>query len=168
MKPIVAVDTDVLILLLSGDRELSDRDRQRRSFSEQHLERLQKEHVGFAVPSPVLAELTAKRPGRAVLQAIAGLMGATRIVPLNADGAIVAGDIISRVLSGRPAGADRVRVKFDQLVAAVAHHVGARYLLTANAADMQTALRAISSGVVVLDASQAPVGETMRLPGVLP
>ncbi len=166
-KPVVAIDSDVLILLLSADKELNAVDLQRRGFAEQHLDRLRKERAGIVVPAPVLAEISAKRPGGVVLQAIGEVLGVTRVAPLNADAAIVAGDIIGRTIASRPTGADRVRVKFDRLIAAVAHHVGARYLLTGNAADMTVALNAISSGVIVLDASTAPLGETMRLPGII-
>ena len=157
--PLCAVDTDVLVLLLSAEKDLNEDHRRRRGYAEQHVELLLKQKARFTVPSPVLTELTAKRPGAVVLDALADVLGSTRISPLNADAAIVAGEIISKSLASRKADIDRVRVKFDNLIAAVSHHVGAKYLLTGNPRDMSVALTAISSGVVVVDATEQPRGQ---------
>lgn len=158
-KLLASVDTDVIALLLSSDRSLTKEDLQRRTFAEQHMTDLRKQGVRPIIAAPVLAELTAKRPGIPVLEEIARVVGAVRVATLNADAAMVAGEILAKMLPQRAAGSDRVRVKFDCLIAAVSHHVGARYLVTGNIKDMAAALSAISSGTMALDATSAPVGQ---------
>lgn len=164
-KSLAVVDTDVLALLLSADADLDDDHKKRRAHAEQHVERLvRKERVKFGIPAPVMTELIAKRPGETVLSAIADIMGKTRILALNSDAAIAAGEMMAHRLkrqmaekkagdsSTKSASFDKVRVKFDILIAGIAHRAGAKYLLTGNPRDYKAALADISSGVEVIDA----------------
>ena len=71
---------------------------------------------------------------------------------------------ISRMALQSRAGRERGAVKFDSLIAAIAHRIGARWLLTANGGDMRSALAVIKSPVeVVVADEQPPTGQQVML-----
>jgi len=58
----------------------------------------------------------------------------------------------------------RGAVKFDTLVAATAHSVGAKYILTHNERDFRSPLSVVSSPVEVIDATTGRPGQQLKLP----
>lgn len=63
---------------------------------------------------------------------------------------------MTRVLLKQRQGRERGAVKFDALIAAIAHNIGAKYLVTSNVDDLSKCLRAINSTVQILMATAPP------------
>jgi hypothetical protein len=55
-------------------------------------------------------------------------------------------------------------VKFDTLIAATAHVYGAKYLLSANERDFESALKIVRSAVEVIDAKNRRAGIQSVIP----
>jgi hypothetical protein len=173
---LAALDTDVLTVLVSPVKALSESDKKLRDSAERHIENLAKKRVAFVIPAPVLAELSAKTDGAALLEEIAQVLKGSRVEALTADAAVLAGRMIAHRLRERKAAQaavgirpipSRVLVKFDPLISAVAHAAGAQYLLTGNPDDHASALKAIESGVVVIDARLPLQGEQTVMKAML-
>jgi predicted nucleic acid-binding protein len=157
-RPFAALDTDVIRISLDNTNadpgvEL------RRSFIELELERLEKQGALWVVPAPVVAELSSGGPADAILE-IAKVLGGVRVQPLDEEAARIAGRITAATLRNRAGGAgERGAVKFDALIFAIAHQMGARWLLTGNRRDYEPYARAISSPVEIVRATEPPRGQ---------
>lgn len=154
IRPIAVLDTNVFFDLL--DTTGTPAAEQRRGFAELTIERLKNENVRFVVPSPVIAELAGEGPGSDVVREVARtLIGKLRIEVLDEDAADEAG-AMSRVLLKQREGRERGAIKYDALIAAIAHNIGAKYLVTSNVDDLSKCLRAINSTVQVIMATAPP------------
>lgn len=154
-RPIAVVDTDVLITLLdtTGDPDILER----RAFIELTIERLTKQSVRWVVPAPVIAELCRDGKGSEQLRTIVRtMMRGLRIEVLDEDAADVAGEMHRIALQARRPGSERGAVKYDALIAGIAHNIGAHWLLTGNGDHMRACLNAIRSSVEVLVATEPP------------
>ena len=131
----------------------------RRSYVELALERLEKLGAIWVVPAPVVAELNAGGPTDALLE-IARVLGGVRVQPLDEESARVAGQIAAATLKNRAGRAgERGAVKYDALIFAIAHQMGARWLLTGNRRDYEPLAKAISSQVEIVVATDPPAGQ---------
>ena len=164
-RPIAAVDSDILIWLL--DTTSSADARRKRAYVELTMERLNRLQVRWIVRAPVIAELYRGGPGLLRLRDVAlRYLKAVRVEALDARAADLAGQISAQTLRARR-GRERGAVKFDALIAAIAHHVGARWLLTANVDDMRSHLKVIGSGIEVVNATEPPASGQQELVEVL-
>jgi hypothetical protein len=74
----------------------------------------------------------------------------------------VAGQITAATLKNRARReGERDGVKFDALIFAIAHQMGARWLLTGNRRDYLPYARAVSSRVEIVRAADAPPGQQL-------
>ncbi|HWO24935.1 MAG TPA: type II toxin-antitoxin system VapC family toxin [Kofleriaceae bacterium] len=157
-KASAVLDTDVIRIALDN----TDTDPSvalRRSYVELTFERLEKLGVIWVVPSPVVAELGSGGPADA-LDAIAKVLGGIRVQSLDEEAARAAGQITAATLKNRVRReGERDGVKFDALVFATAHQMGARWLLTGNRRDYEPYVKAISSRVEVVIATNPPPGQ---------
>ena len=154
IRPIAVVDTDVLLLLL--DTADAPDIQRRKSYVELTIENLEKQKARFVVPTPVIAELCRGGPGSDVVREIAQrLLGRLRIEVLDEDAAVLAGEI-SRTTLQRREGRERGAVKYDALIAGIAHRMGARWLLTGNGEDHRKGFAVLNSAVEVVVATEPP------------
>lgn len=152
-RPIAIVDTSVILLLL--DEATDATAQRRRGFVELTIENLEAKNARFVVPTPVVAELCRNGPGSDVLRQVVGdLIRELRLEVLDEDAAVVAGDMSRAALQTRAEGDERGAIKFDALIAGVAHKVNAKWLVTANARDFVRYLRVVNSDVEVVHADQ--------------
>lgn len=158
MAKCAVLDTDVIRICL--DNTTSDPSIElRRSFIALNFERLEKEGAVWVVPTPVVAELSSGGPADALLE-IAKALGGVRVQSLDEEAARVAGQIAAATLRNRTSRAgERGAVKYDALIFAIAHQMGARWLLTGNRRDYEPYARAISSTVEIIRATDAPPGQ---------
>jgi predicted nucleic acid-binding protein len=155
-RPIAVLDTDVIRIAL--DNTGTDPSvEQRRTFIALAAERLEKLGATYVVPAPVVAELSSGGPADAVLE-IAKLLGGIRVQPLDEEAARIAGQIAAATLKNR-AGRERGAVKYDALIFAIAHQIGARWLLTGNRRDYEPCAKAIHSPVEIVAATEPPPGQ---------
>lgn len=161
-RPIVArpaaLDTDVIRICLdttNNDPSVA----LRRPYIELAFERIERLGAIWVVPAPVVAELDSGGPAGA-LDAIAKVMGGVRVQPLDEEAAHVAGQIAATTLKNRAGHAgERGAVKYDALIFAITHQMGARWLLTGNRRDYDPCARAISSSVEIVRATDPPPGQ---------
>jgi predicted nucleic acid-binding protein len=106
---------------------------------------------------PVVAELHSGGPADAIGE-ISKLLGAIRVQPLDEEAARIAGQIAAVTLKNR-AGRERGAVKYDALIFAIAHHIGARWLLTGNRRDYEQCKTTLVSPVEILIATEPPPGQ---------
>lgn len=157
-QPIAVVDTSVLVLLLStpGPKE-SEHVRIRRERAEITLTSLRKQGAAFVVPTPVVAELSRHGKGSEVLRKkLVRQLKRSKVQALDCDAADIAGQMSEKVLIARAAGEERGAIKYDALIAAVAHDIGAKWLVTDNRKDMQRCLDAVESEVELIVTSAIP------------
>jgi predicted nucleic acid-binding protein len=161
--PIAAIDSDVLIWLL--DNTNKPEAKKRKAYIELTIERLTQQNTRWVIPAPVVAELCRDGLGSEQLREVAKIaLRRLRVEVLDKDAADVAGQIAIMALRARRPGQERGAVKYDALIAAIAHKIGARWLLTANERDMRAHLQAIKSPVEVVIATQPPsTGQTVML-----
>ena len=155
-RPVAVLDTDVIRIALdntSNDPSIE----QRRTFIALATERLEKMNAIYVVPAPVVAELSGAGPADA-LPEIARLLGGIRVQSLDEEAARVAGQIAKETLANR-VGRERGAVKYDALIFAIAHQMGARWLLTGNRRDYERCAKAIASPVEIVVATEPPSGQ---------
>lgn len=153
------LDSSVVILLVTSkqdDSPTEQADEQRRQNCRDWIERLGAS-VRWAIPAVVVAELARPHPARAMIEHLAQHLGRLRILPFTRP----AGEVAARMATDRLANrgnAPRGAVKFDTLIAATAHVYGAKYLLSANERDFESALKIVRSAVEVIDAKNRRAG----------
>lgn len=153
-RPIACVDTSILITLLDNTNDPAIE--QQKTYIELTLEGLSKQGARWIIPAPVVAELCRGGRGSDQLRVIMRTaLRALRIEVLDEDAADIAGQISRMRLQARQ-GRERGAVKYDALIAGIAHKIGARWLLTSNGDDMRAALNAITSMVQVVVATEQP------------
>lgn len=157
MGRVAIVDTVALVLLVETPEpgEPSDRPR-RREANRLTFSKLQRLGTRFIIPTPVIAELCKEGSGLALIRdKVVSRLQSIRTEPLDAMAADIAGAMRRSTLSDRQ-GRERGAVSYDALIAAIAHRIGAKWLLTANPDDMKRCLAAVSSPVEVLDTTGIP------------
>jgi predicted nucleic acid-binding protein len=167
-RPIAAIDTDVLITLL--DTTSKPEAKKRKGYVELTIETLEKQGARWVVPSPVIAELCRNQAGSAELREIVRIaLRRLRVEVLDEDAADIAGQIARLRLQSRKPDDVRGAIKYDALIAAIAHKIGARWLLTANRRHMTAALASIASNVQVVVATEPPAtGQQVMLEVLMP
>lgn len=149
IRHIAVIDTNVIIDLLDTTNTPTSVDRRTRI--EVTLAELRKERARFVVPSPVVAELCRGIRGSEVVRELAGaVLRGVRVEPLDMAAADVAGRIADATVPGKNK-LERGAVKYDALIAGLADHIGARWLVTADVGNMKTCLNAIGSRVEIVD-----------------
>lgn len=109
------------------------------------------------VPTPVIAELGRDGPGSIVYKEFArAIRNRLRTAPLTVSAADVAGTMRAMALRQRASGHERGAVLYDALIAAIAHDLKARWLITANPGDMLRCLKAVHSTVEIIDTTTVP------------
>lgn len=159
VRPVAVLDTDVISIAL--DNTNAPVVEQRRTFIMLAAERLEKMGAVYVVPSPVVAELHSGGPVDALIE-IATVLGGITVHPLDEESARIAGQIATVRLKNR-APKERGAVKFDTLIFAIAHHIGARWLLTGNRRDYEPCKKAIVSPVEIVIATEPPPGQQSML-----
>src|ERR1700742_1388052 len=123
MADAAVIDTDVIILLASRPPDVETR--RRRECAEETLRSLK--GARFVIPAPVVAELSRDGPGSEVVrQKIVQHISRLKVEPLDLRAADFAGAMVRAALKSRPKNKPRGAVKYDALIAAIAHSIGAR------------------------------------------
>jgi predicted nucleic acid-binding protein len=149
IRHIAAIDTNVILDILDTTETPASVDRRTRIGLT--LEALRKERARFVVPSPVVAELCRGLRGSEVVRELAkAVLRGVRVEALDLAAAEVAGRIADVLVPGKK-GLERGAVKYDALIAGLAHHIDARWLVTSNVRDLKTCLDAINSNVKVVN-----------------
>lgn len=157
MGPLAVVDTVALVLLLETKSGADTPARvQRREANALTFAKLRKLGTRFVIPTPVIAELCRDGSGLdLVREKVTKRLLTLRTEPLDARAADIAGQMRREVLKTRE-GRERGAVNYDALIAAIAHRISARWLLTANPDDMRRCLSTVTSAVEVLDTTGLP------------
>jgi len=79
-----------------------------------------------------------------------------KTLPLDVAAADVAGQMSKAALEARSPGEARGAVRYDALIAAIAHSSGAKWLVTDNRKDMAKCLKAVDSTVELVVTSALP------------
>jgi predicted nucleic acid-binding protein len=148
-RHIAVIDTNVIIYILdTTDTPVSIDRRTRIGLT---LEALRKEHARFVVPAPVVAELCRGLRGSEVVRELAkAVLRGARVEALDLAAADVAGRIADAFVPGKK-GLERGAVKYDALIAGIAHSIDARWLVTSNVRDLKAYLDVIGSTVKVVN-----------------
>jgi predicted nucleic acid-binding protein len=165
IRPITVLDTTVIIDLLDTTETPAVADR--RTMIELTIDWLRKQQARFVIPAPVIAELCYGdlAGSERVRTLMRPLLRNLRIEVLDEDSADVAG-AITRVTIRGTRSLQRGQVKFDALIAGMAHHLGAKWLVTSNVGDLRRSLEAVQSNVQVLDPTE-PAGPQRVLVGMM-
>ncbi|HCF56388.1 MAG TPA: hypothetical protein DFS52_00125 [Myxococcales bacterium] len=154
LKDIGVVDSSVVILLgvpMTG-KESADYDRRFQRASER-MQELWEEGIRFVIPAPVITELSRDGPGLQLLQRVLARMSGWRIHAFDQECAKVAAQMLYPALRARPLGESRLAMKYDAMIAAVAHQLEAKYMLTDNRGDFATYLKLVSSNTELVNVS---------------
>ena len=164
-QPLGVVDTSVVILLTAPPAPKEPKAiKNLRELTEAAVERVIKEGAKLVVPTPVIAELGREGPGSEVYRDfVMGIRGRTRTAPLTVSAADVAGTMRMAALRQRENGQERGAVVYDALIAAIAHDIGAKWLITANPRDMKKCLLAVNSPVALVDTTEVPAKGQLSL-----
>ena len=163
-ESLAILDTDVAILLLDTRKKLDEETYNRRDRVFAYIADVQSKGARFLITTPTVVELAAWPDGsvRAISkmrQFVSGL----RVCGLTIGGAQTSGDILLTKLKPRPPGKSRDAIKFDALIAGIAHSREARWLITGNAKDYKPLLATIKSRVEVVDIDAAPAKGQLTL-----
>lgn len=165
--PFAVLDTSVIILLCTEQVDDSPKeiDAQRRREASRDWIATITPRVRFAVPTPAIAELSRPKSARAFLEELSRSLGRFRVLPLTRAAAEVAAKMAAERFAKRASigQGERGAVKFDTLIAAVAHDHAAQYVVTDDRRDYATPLKAVSSPVEILIATTARPGQQLKL-----
>jgi len=152
IRHIAVIDSNVIIDIIDTTNTPASNDRRTRI--RLTIEALQTERARFVVPAPVVAELCRGVRGSEVVRDLTrAVFRGARVQPLDTAAADVAGRIASITVPGT-SQLERGAVKFDTLVAGIAHHIDAKWLVTSNVRHIRSALNAIGSPVEIVDPTQ--------------
>lgn len=153
---LVVLDTNIVIFLVSTGSRDQEADRKTKAV---HfcIEEMQKQGCIFVVPAPVVAELGRDTvTPRERIRLLRRKIGAMRVLSLTKESAEVANEMAREMLSKRPEGQERGVIKYDVLIAAIAHQEKAKYIVTDNFRDYRKPLSVVNSPVEVVDATSPP------------
>jgi predicted nucleic acid-binding protein len=166
IRHIAVIDTNVIIDILDTTDTPTSVDRRTRIGLT--LEALGKERARFVVPSPVVAELYRGIKGSEMVRELAkAVLRGVRVEALDLAAADVAGSMADVLVPGKK-GLERGAVKYDTLIAGLAHHIDARWLVTSNVRDLRSCLDAISSNVIVVNPIESFTRQGVLVPLMRP
>ena len=148
--PIAVLDTDVLVLLVGDEKSKT-----RTEIVRGRIQAMKEKGYSFWVPVPVLAELaTAGASLAAIAKALSPKLNGLRTVELGVAaveplGQMVAARIAAAKSGGKPYEGSRAAMKFDAMIAAIAHTLQAKFLLTANTRDFTVFFKAVNSSTEI-------------------
>lgn len=153
MSPkLAAVDASVIILLTAPPRPDDPTERAlRRERASTSMQELRDDGFRFFVPAPAIVELSVHESGERLAERVLARLGGFEVAPLDLLAARAAALALREVLKARPLGESRHLIKFDALIAAVAHEKRAKIIATADPRHFERHLRALSSTVEVVD-----------------
>lgn len=159
------IDANVVIYLLADEPEGTDPStvlqRERQENTRLSLEWSARDH-DIIVPAPVFSELAyASHSSDAILAAfMAGCGASVTLEAFDYEAARVAGEILRQMHPKRKPGDPKHAMKFDVMVAAVAHAIGAKYLLTGDVRRnrFRQYLEIVDSGTELIIAPELPPG----------
>jgi len=161
----VVVDTSTILLLISSAEEerYDQRTRNRILLAQDNMRELRKNGAVFLVPSPAIVELSRDGPGEEIARRTMAALGGLRVESLDLRAATYAGEMCRSLMAKKPSGDEKRAIRFDALIAAIAHRVGAKYLATANAKDFRSHLSHIKSTVEVYPIDEQPPGGQLKM-----
>ena len=165
--PFAVLDTSVIILLCTEKVDDSPKEldaQRRREAAREWIDHITP-RVRFAVPTPAIAELSRPKKASVFLEELSRALGRFRVLPLSRVAAVVAAKMAAERFARRASigQGERGAVKFDTLIAAVAHDHGAQYIVTDDRRDYGTPLKAVGSAVQILVASTPRPGQQLKL-----
>jgi len=165
MADIAVLDASVILLIIAPVKDSDPEDRRlRRERTLESLREYRKDKVHFVVPAPTIVEIAAG-PSKNIdaMNKLLARLGGSHVEPLEDLSARAAGASLRKTLHARSEDERRDGVKFDALIAGIAHAMGARYVLTANARDFQKHLRELKSKVEVVQVDAAKTTGQLRI-----
>lgn len=161
---LAVIDTSVIIFWLwqpaPGDDPLKIK---RKTLVVECLRDLDASGVQFVVPTPVISELYGGAPGEQHAATVMANFGGLRTESFGLDAAKATGKILAPALKLRGQDQSKTVMKYDALIAGIAHALEAKYLVTANSRDFDKYLSSVSSNVEVIAADQQPKSGQLRL-----
>lgn len=149
MSAIVAVDASVLVWMLEPEPEDDVERLKAWTNVREAMRQLRDAGSVFVVPAPAMAELHSGPTGSLIASLLAQRSSRMRVEPLDYHAAELAGEMIAKAPRPRPPALSRNVVKYDALIAAIAHRLGAAALVTADERGFPKYLNAVSSTVRV-------------------
>ena len=161
-ETLAVLDTDVVILLLDTRRVPDAATYSRRERASLAIEDVRKKGARCIVTTPTIVELISWKGGgsKAAVLKLRQFVAGLRALGLTVDAAEAAGTILRDKLKPRPIGKSRNEIKFDALIAGIAHAAEARWLITGNAKDYTGLLGDLRSPVYVIDIDAPPTLRT--------
>ena len=152
-ESIAVLDTDVAIMILDTRKVLDPPTYSRRERALQAIDDARKRGARCMVTAPTIVELSSYKGGggKAAVLRLRTFITGLRVMGLTVDAAEAAGAMLMDNLKGRPVGKSRNEIKFDALIASIAHAIEAKWLITGNAKDYVPLFREIRSSVHVVD-----------------
>lgn len=164
-RPLVVLDTSVLILLLTKkqDDSAEEIDTERRRDAVRDAISQMQTRYRFGIPSVVVAELGRAGTPQNELEKLVKIVGRFRILPLTLAAGVASAKIAKTALSKRAKGAERGAVKFDTLICGTAHAHNAECIVTENPRDFAANLAVINSAIEVKVPSEPPATGQLHL-----
>lgn len=159
-KHLAVVDTSVILLVVAPIDDKSPPElpgRQRNAID--RMTRLREDGYAFVVPAPVISELCRSGPGDALADSVLRRFGGARVEAFDQQAALVTGEMLRPALAAKAPGEGRHAMKYDAMIAGLAHALEAKYLVTANARDFAKYLAVVRSPIEIVRADEAePAG----------
>jgi len=148
---LAAIDASVILSMVVPEAAVEDAAQRVRDVrTQQRMVEPRKSGVRFFIPSPVISELSRDGAGEKVARTALEHLGGIRVEGLGLRAARVAGEMLRVALKTRTPEMSRTAMKYDAMIAAVAHAARARFMVTANPKDYEKYLGIINSPVRVL------------------
>jgi hypothetical protein len=161
---VAVVDTSVIVLLVGTPPAPVPKEFPLRQSCARHcLQSLNEDGVNLVLPAPVIAELCRDGPGDALAASVMAHFGGLRIEPFGLPAALATGKMLGPALKARLPSDGKAAMKYDAMIAGVAHALGAKYLVTANARDFAAHIVAAGSSVQIVEADKPRSGGQLVL-----
>jgi hypothetical protein len=158
------IDTSVLILLASAAENEEDKVTQQRILRTQdRMKELHREGVTFVVPAPVIVEMSRDGDGAEAAARILVALGGLRVEALDEQAARIAGEMCRPSMLKKPKEESRDAIKVDACIAAIAHRLNARYMLTGNPRHFRAHLDQVKSTVELIAVDQQPAKGQLKM-----
>ncbi len=163
-KPIAVIDASVVILVGLPPPKVERKEYAlRRERATECLRTLHSDGLDFIVPAPTITELSRDGNGEELARKFFARLGGMQVKPFDLPAALVAAKMLKTAFASKAAHEARAAIKYDAMIAAVAHALNAKCLVTANARDFGKYLAEVASPVELIAADEVPQKGQLRL-----
>jgi len=163
-KPMAVVDASVVILVGLPPPKVEPKELPlRRERATECLRALGGDGIDFVVPAPTITELGRDGDGEELAKRFFARLGGMQVKPFDLPAALVAAKMLKHAFASKAAHESRAAIKYDAMIAAIAHALNAKCLVTANARDFGKYLAEVASPVELIAADEVPKKGQLRL-----